>query len=439
MQNGDLYMIDNQMYYVSKTSRIYYSDHIEEQVELTQDFNRLSQIIGIPSEPRFYEISEKNIVNRDVSFSDYIQVDTGATFDSSTVIALEYMQKNCINEMFYSAQQQKYALTFYKGDKDKAYDTNSNDSNYQTLLPINTYFSKTTYTLEWDNDDNYSAGEQLIDTAYTLKWGLNLYSILNQINGTNYTQAYMLRNPTRYVDVYGRADLVDFVILKELPTLNGTIDKDYVNLLPQVDENDLIDLGFKDNVFGTTIPSSEENLDTTTSSGILNAIMQQYLNHNVGYILAKDNREKISFNYNIQMLANTDKIVFGDKMWLQDYTGDFYIVFLDTELNKFSANEISDESIVYKTSLLDRTQIIIYEITYGTGLINGASIYNSLTDSQKEQIKSFAVVREPNIISMKYQLIMGANGNKGDDFVLRFSKYNKDTALTNRKQIEKYL
>lgn len=439
MKNGDLYLIDNQMYYVSKTSRVYYSDHIEENVELTQDFNRLSQIIGIPSEPRFYEISEKNVVNRDVSFNDYIQVDTGTTFDSSTVIALEYMQKNCINEMFYSAQQQKYALTFYKGDADKEYDTNSNDSNYQTLLPINTFFSKTTYTLEWDNDDNYSAGEQLIDTAYNLQWSLNLYSILNFLNNTNFTQAYMLRNPTRYVDVFGRADLVDFVILKELPTLNGTIDKDYINTLPQVDETDLIDLGFKDNVFGTTIPSSEENLNTTTSSGVLNAIMHHYLNHNVGYILAKDNREKISFNYNIQMLANTDKIVFGDKMWLQDYTDNFYIVFLDTELNKFSANEIDEENIVYKTSAMNNTQIIIYEITYGTGVINGATIYNSLTDSQKEQIKSFAVVRVPNPISMRYQLVIGANGNKGDDFTLRFSKYNKDTALTNRKQIEKYL
>ena len=437
MKHGDLYNINGNLYYVSKTTRIYYSDHVEEQAELTQDFNRLSQIIGIPSEPRFYEISERSIVNRDVSFNEYIKIDLADNVDYY-LYELRGFKQNALKEMFYSPQQTKQVLTFYKGDADKAYDVDSNSDLYITLSPINTFYSKTTYTLEWDMEDNYSAGEQITDTQTTLTWALNLYSILNGlINNNPTTQAYKSRNPVRYVDVYGRADLVDFLILKDMPTLNGTIDRDFVEQLPMINETDLVNLGFYDNIFGGTATQYDEPLDTSTSAATINNAMNRYKSHNNGYILAKDNREKISFNCNIQLLSNTDRIVFGNKMWKQDYTNGFHIVFLNAELNKFSADSINAENIIYASSVLTANQVLTF--TDKIGYIDGTTDFNNLTDEEKAQIKAFAVVRELDSFTDTYELVIGANVDETMTMELVFSNYTTDDALTNRKQIEKYL
>ena len=442
MQNGALYKINGNLYYVSKTTRIFYSDHVEEKVELTQDFNRLSQIIGIPSEPRFYEISERSIVNRDVSFNEYIKVDLIDNVDY-TLYTLPLLKINALKEMFNSPQQTKHVLSFFKGDKDKAYDVDSNSDLYICLLPANTFYSKTTYTIEWDMADNYSAGEQVFQPVdeygnpYKLTWSLNFFSIINHLNNSDYNQAYLTRNPVRYVDVYGRADLVDFLILKDIPTLNGSIDRDYINQLPMINETDLTDLGFYDNVFGGSQRTSDNTLNTSTDAGEISSAIARYTSHQRGYILAKDNREKISFNCNIQMLANTDRIVFGDKMWKQDYTSTFRIVFLNDELNKFSASSVEAEKVIYSSSALTDTQVLT--LTGQFYYIDATTEFSNLTDEQKAQVKAFAVVREQDLLTNTYELVIGANVDESFTMEIVFSNYNNETAITNRKQIDKYL
>ena len=66
-QSGQL--IDNRgdIYYVSKAVHTFYQDYIISDVTYSKDYNQLSEIVGIPSEPRFFEISEQSNIDRHIS------------------------------------------------------------------------------------------------------------------------------------------------------------------------------------------------------------------------------------------------------------------------------------------------------------------------------------------------------------------------------------
>lgn len=432
-QEGTLYRIDNNLYYASKIKRVYYSKHIEEKVTYTKDFNRLSQIIGIPSEPRFYEISERNIVNREISFDDYVVLS-----DEPNGVRLSMLESNAILDMFRTIDLEKYALTFFKGDGDKTYNTDSNTSLYMNLLPINTYTSKNTYTLEWDCQDNFSCGEKLTDTQNTLQWALNIFSLLNHINGTDYTQAYKTRDYVRYVDVFGRADLMDFIILKDLPSVSGVSTRDLVNQLPEITETNLTDITFYNKVYGGSISGADYSLNTSNNSTTINNALNQYKSNYDGFIVAKDNREQLSFNYNIQLTTSSDRFILGNMAWNNSYTDDeFYIVFLNKEINKFSADYVLEENILFKSQALSMGDMLTMSQNQNGYLIYlDAESVSGVDNTNRDNSVAFAIVRKPNTIG-NYPIIIGKNYDKGNiNWLVIFNGYKKDEAITNRKQLD---
>ena len=432
-KEGALYRIDNNLYYASKIERVYYSNHIEEKISYTKDFNKLSQIIGIPSEPRFYEISERNIVNREISFEDYVIVG-----DEPSGVRLTMLENNAILDMFRAIDLEKYALTLFKGDGDKTYNTDSNTSLYVNLLPINTYTSKNTYTLEWDCQDNYSCGEKLTATQNTLKWALNIFSLLNHINGTDYTQAYKIKDYVRYVDVFGRADLMDFIILKDLPNISGVSKRDLINQLPEITETNLSNMSFYNKIYGSSIENVDYSLNTSTNPTTITNALNQFKSNYGGFIVAKDNREQLSFNYNIQITTNTDRIVLGNMMWNNSYTTDeFYIVFLNKEINKFSADYVLEENILFKSEALTLSNLLtISHNSSGYLVYLDVEDVSEVDETSRDNSVAFAIVRKPNI-NGKYPIIIGKNYDMGNNnWLITFGGYNKSQAITNRKQLD---
>lgn len=433
MQEGRLYTIDNNLYYASKVERLYYADHIEEKTEFTKDFNRLSQIIGIPSEPRFYEISERNIVKREISFDDYIVLG-----DEPSGVRLSLMEHNAILDMFKMSSPTKYALTFLKGDGDKTYNDNSNTTLYMNLLPINTYTSKNTYTLEWDFQDNYSCGEKQTATQNTLHYALNIFSLLNHLKGTDYEQAYKIRDYVRYVDVFGRADLMDFVILKDLPSISGVSKREFINQLPEITETNLTNMSFYNKIYGSSIESVDYGLNTSTNPTTITNALNQYKSNYGGYIIAKDNREQLSFNYNIQITTNTDRIVLGNMMWNNDYDDDeYYIVFLNQEINKFSADTILEENILFKSEALTTNDLLtISHNSSGYLVYLDVEDVSEVDETSRDNSVAFAIVREPDNAG-EYPLVFGKNYDMGNNnWLITFGGYNKSQAITNRKQLD---
>lgn len=447
VNEGDLYQTVDGLYYVSKVNRFYYTEHIEERIELTKDFNRLAQIIGIPSQPRFYEISERNIINRDVKFNEYVQIEACSSSDVVVDGIIPYNAYVSLNAMLNAKNfLADGVITYFKGDKDKTYDLDSNNMVYQTYTPLVSYSSKNTLTLEWDMEDNYSAGDKAVETNKTLDWSLNLFSLLNSILGTTYTQAYKTKEPTRYVDTYGRADLVDFLFTKGYVFTAPAIME-----LPHYDSVDYHLMDLRTRVFGGSNDEAVRLIRSNDSNGL-----DEILANDKGYILAKDNREKISFNYNIQYLLDSDRTILGDKLWLRDLENpNVKIVLLDQELSKFNADLINQENIfAYSNEIQLRywdsgTQEWVYDFDNflkGTGVPNVAwenyfDIENNcnFTIDELKQAKAFAVIRTDLINNSSYRLIIGRNVSdlayhkKIVNFY--FKQFKKQDCITNRKQL----
>ena len=354
MQEGQLYETEDGLYYVSKINRIIYAEHIEENVELTKDFNRLAQIIGIPSQPRFYEISERNIVNRDVKFNEYIQVSATKSSDYIMDGKLSLTSASVVNAIISGKTYiPDGVISVFKGDANKDYDTLSNDMVYQVYTPLVSYSSKNTLTLEWDMEDNFSAGDKSEETNNTLKWGLNLYSMINYITQGNNTQAqaYRSKMPVRYVDQYGRADLFDYVFTKGYQlTFNEVRDLPNTTLVGKSSQGS--------SFIGS---SNDDACWKLRQSGTFNSGVSEILSNDSGYIIAKDNRERMSFNYNAQLLLDSDRIILGNKLWIRDLANtNTKIVLLNTELNKFDSDLINCEHVIAESSDITFANLVKY-------------------------------------------------------------------------------
>ena len=393
-QAGELYNIRDNIYYVSKVKNTYYSNHIISEVEFSKDFNRLSQIIGIPSEPRFYEISEQSQIKRQVSFDDYIIVGTTLNKTSADSFIKNggwgYIANLLLgNETTYP----KYAVTVFKNDMEKATIQGNEDFYVEVCSFVGGYSVQNTLTLSWNMVDNFSAGDQKINTDISVNevkidktreeidsFVLNAMPIddkirlkeelkrqkeelirQNDIKTTDGIYATLL--PFRYTDVYGRADLVDFALIRDYEIPN-----EKVMLLPA------------------------NPIDMTVKNGDDYAIAPKYIfgneklaewgdnYHGIG--LLKDNREALSFNYNLQVLADSHRFVLSAYMWQLSKTN-LKIALLSDEVNKISNDTIPDYMIT--ENLFD----INYEV-----LDNGIKIKMSetLQNVDMENIKSIAII-----------------------------------------------
>lgn len=205
---GELYNIDGQWYYVGKVTNIFFPEHIESIVEYSKDYNQLSEIIGIPSEPRFYEISERSSIDREVAINDYflvttdenkIDTDAGLIRDISHTASLIF--KN-------GGSFLRWANTRFHGDPDMDSTEQPtygiSDFEKVVLSPLNAYSIGNTLTYEWDMQDNFSAGDEVSEET--------------QPTGTGATanNAYRTMRAVQYCDQYGKSTLFDFYLFGDL-------------------------------------------------------------------------------------------------------------------------------------------------------------------------------------------------------------------------------
>lgn len=358
--SGELYNIFGNLYYVSKVKNTYYQSHAVSEVEFTRDFNRLSQIIGIPSEPRFYEISEQSFIDREIALDDYFYLNTRDFVSQGT--PRTYIKddgKTYLNNLLFNATSDypKYAVTIFKGDIDK------NNTFKKTIIsPLSTYSIGTSLTMEYDMVDNFSAGDQ-IDTTVTG----NLSE--NSVNGSYYGL-----KPYQYCDEYGRVDLMDFAILDDVFSLTQT----QIRNFPEC-------------------PISEENIDPLFG----NHDMGYYGSNADGIGLLKDNREVIKVNYNIQVITDSDRFVISPYIWQQD-KGELRLALVTTETNKlsnatiiFDNNTIKYDDIAFTTSINANGNI---EIDIGGALTAKATALNITLEELMEDVKSI-IIYSSNVIN----------------------------------------
>ncbi len=256
-------------------------------VQLSKDFNRISQYVGISSNKRTYEVSEVNAYDRDILLKNYVVVgdSTDTTISNSYTPILETIAP--IMQMFNPNINGKvnapinavngYGLT-------KALDTIGNVS-----LPVISSAFGNTMVFSWDYKDNYSAGTKASPIEYDTD------------ANSNKAQATWQRD-VPYGDYYGRCWWYKFRM--------------YTN--PS-------DMGYSQ-----AITVEQKGLQVSSIGLYSNALL-----------LRKDNRERLSFNYEVEFVTTHDDIIIGSALasscplvTTRRY-GNLILVFLNRKVGKF--------------------------------------------------------------------------------------------------------
>jgi len=334
-QSGDLIQIDNEPYYVMSTENELYLDGIFQKVTYSKNFNQIANIVTIPSEPRFYEVSERSQVRREVLMMEFLMLsgaEPATTINAKLLSASTW--RNLIRHLIFSdgtAAIPNFAYTLFRADLRREH----TGSFGQTLPPQELFPSseitigsgnsivprpssdrrgvitplmrhplKNAISFTWGMEDNFKAGDAVDPTTF----GTNGNDSVND--------AYVSQQPVRYCDIMGRADLVEFRLFNRTTAWTNT----------QIER----------------LPFAEENRDFVPSA----AASQILTPANMSLGLDKDNREAIGFNYQINLLTENNNFItfpnlFGEK------SNRLRLCLLNAEVSQFDENvEMSRASII---------------------------------------------------------------------------------------------
>ncbi len=355
--SGELYNIDNNLYYVSKNTYAIYPTYVACEVNYTKDFNKLSDIIGIDSAPRFYEIPEDGAIKRNISFDRIFQVSLATSGSYLNPIRnvgdLEALRRIYNNEVW------KYCVIDFKGAT-KNYNTDTNDFHSNVCVPCNEYATANTLTLECDMADNYGAGERQIDvtdyksTYVNSSWLIPILQRFKIGYEIGEVGSVTERKSVQYCDVYGKADLISFMFIEDIQgykydptTYSLTWYDGYLNL-PCGDTNTLISYLYKYNT-STNSYVNQKPVGTIYQKSGQTAVVPFY------YVLDKDARETIGINYSIHLCTGNDQFVLSNNVFRRkknkngDYITKYKWFFLDTEINKYERESLNTANIIATT------------------------------------------------------------------------------------------
>lgn len=327
---GELYEIDGEPYYVTACENEEYSETILQKVTYSKNYNQLSNIVTIPSEPRFYEVSERSTIRREIRLFDFFKISTKPNEENNGARFLCDWKINLSKLLFSNKfNHPNYAWTKFQADKNRLHTGSfgqliENDElfpsseldrrNENNIVPINSsnhsdcivpllhFPQKDGITFEWDMEDNFKAG----DSADTT------------ISGNVNDEAYFAKQSVRYCDIMGRADLFTFKLFNK-------------DNWSYSESQNLPKGGYYSNSNGNLNFISYE---PTTS--IFSEVKDNKL-----IVLEKDCREALSFNYQISLLYRNDdgqgdfctySNLFGNK------DNDLKCCFLNKEVSMFDEN-----------------------------------------------------------------------------------------------------
>jgi hypothetical protein len=427
---GELVEIDGSPYYVSKCENEYHDESILQKVTYSKNFNQLSQIVTIPSEPRFYEISERSMIRREVRILEFFNIANDITkFNNKPPEYLRDWQELLANLLFggtvYShivgndvvpandphkkklPQLPNFAYTNFAADdyrthlkydgvsivdKDKLFPSNEtkiidedgqqvtypkeSTDNRGVITPLSIYPLKNSIVFEWDMDDNFKAGDATIP-AY------NADSVDDS--------SYVTMQPVRYCDAMGKADLLKFILFRKTDW-----SKSQLLRLPYADANDFI----------------------PEMSGSFAAVPEPY---SLG--LDKDNREALSFNYQVIMTGGNDFILFRNLFEAKNRR--LRLAILDQEINQFSDSSHID----FANVLVDNVpfSIIGYKTSAGAQEILAIVIDSSDIEVDTIKIKALCFY-DADVAGFRYPTIVKrVDGTTYDDLIYIHPLFNTFT------------
>lgn len=366
--------------YIATIDAEYDITRIRITVTLAKNFNQLSQFVGLNSNYRLYDISEKQSVERHIHYADKIFIGKTPTAGSNLTI-LRNVSNVLINTIDHSVTgddeikkaQIVRVLPFSSGNalQDRA-----------VILPVVAFPFGTSLCFNFSFYDNYGAGYQSSD---------------DYENETNKAAQRLVP----YTDVYGEVSYIHFAMYNEgwTPNLAAQQDGGYAKIYPQNKDFDW-------NGGATQVAYIDTSLvGYTTSAGALE--------------IDKDSREKIDVTYQVHFIAKSDDIVVGTGL------ADFCKLVTDTEptvgkdtvfvvwldhtingLNQYIADSYHLVSGNFDKGYFEKIGLLIPADRPYT-IVDGVFKWNSRTCPRRDGAKAYAVCKWKG--NGRYEMLFGQN------------------------------
>ncbi len=243
-------------YYISAVAIELLPTYIRFTIGLSKDFNRISAYIGVPSEKRYYEVSQTQAVERSTLWREFIVVGKQETPDADALIGqqmVQYVANTFLGRYAATVSHVRAWGTTYNGAELPAVD-----------LPVISSAFGNSMSFSWQYQNNYSAGAMVTKRE-------------NSVEGAdNQTVTGYWQDDARYCDYYGRIYYYNFMLAG-----GGVYYSEAQGLsLPQ-----------------STVPNPGEDEKFVSTIG------------KTPYILRKDSRESLQINFQIDFVSNSDIII----------------------------------------------------------------------------------------------------------------------------------
>ena len=361
-------------YFIADVKIEVLSAHIKCTVELTKDFNRISQYVGISSNKRVFEVSEANAYARDILLKNYVVISDKAEtvnanrtiFNSIAPIAQIFEPNPDPNDSDIEVTE-----TPINAVNAKCYSKNGNTPFGEVLLPVIATAFGNTMVFSWDYKDNYSAGESV-----------------SQYTNTNGSVKQVWQTDVPYGDYYGRAYWYDFNLLTS-PANNGYAQANTISTINEPNEQ-----------------------PTEIIYGSWNR-----------YKLRKDSRERLSVNCELEFVTTRDDIIIGSALASscplvsgKTYTTAPQVVFYAEDINKFGALPIN--------TAIPETAINVSVV--GNTLTVSFPIPKPSEQNPNLDFKSWAIRLPDRFESAKYEnedgIVETVTYNRGGEFLIGRNK-----------------
>lgn len=188
-------LFDNN-YYISSVSVEYLPLYISCTIGLSKDFNRLSEYVGINSNKRMWQVSEKQSIERQSVYRAYIKVSEADDAHESNLTVIKIAESLFNTKM---GDDSTVAAPPISVCVLRPRDYNKNIiNNYKLAMSVASVSMGNTMTFSCRCKDNYSAGQKISQT----------------VNGS-----WAVDVP--FGDYYGRAYYLDFEFLRRLNNMNA--------------------------------------------------------------------------------------------------------------------------------------------------------------------------------------------------------------------------
>lgn len=297
------YLFDSD-YYIAAVNVEVLPEYFNFTISLSKDFNRLSQYIGINSQKRFFEVSEKQVYERKINYTDYLIIGDNEEAENTLLQDLTPLVKLFTENNSDYTDRLSYVIATGIDDGGAACNKIS--------LPILSSSLGRSMVFSFEYSDSYSAG-----------------NTVDKIDGDNDVSGWF-GTGCEYADYYGKINALKFDMYStgESPTSVS-----------------------RQTEIGTKLPLAMTN---ETSAGVISTKDRPL-------IIMKNSTEKLSITVQQEFITNRKNLIIGSALarlcplvTSKKNSTSFYL--LKDKINKF-ADKISLKNAVY-TSLVSSDWIL---------------------------------------------------------------------------------